>query len=129
MPTKSTAKKSVKAKAPKASKTPKKASAAELSDRVISAAPVTEVFKTHPGKEEPVTVRPNAVLLFINGRAQGEVDTTNKTLGEFAVEHASRAGIKSFSLNVDGAKADSTVMGNSMGEYTKVEIVAKDTRG
>lgn len=91
--------------------------------------PVQEVFKTVPDAPSVVQVQPNSVLLFVNGRDKGTVDTTNQKLGEFVTAQAQRNGIRSFSVYVDGMKADTSDAIKSLTGVGKIEIVAKDARG
>ena len=97
--------------------------------RVATTEHVSEVFTTRPQETERVEVPANSVQLFVNGRDRGVVNTSNQTLGEFAVYHAQQQGIKSFSLYADGAKMDTGDAKKSLAQISKVEIVTKDARG
>lgn len=90
---------------------------------------VQEVFTTQPQHEAAVSVEKGKVALYVNGNSRGQVDTNNKTLAEFVREKASNAGIRTFSVYVDGLKADTSMGGSKLDKFAKVEIVAKDARG
>ena len=127
MPTKKVVKKVV------AKKSTKKTVAARVpaSEKAttVPAVAIAEVFTTRPESQRTVEVPPHSVLLFVNGRDKGVTDTSNQTLGKFAVQHAQNAGITSFSLYVDGVKADTGDKDKSMSGMHKVELVSKDARG
>jgi hypothetical protein len=90
---------------------------------------VKEVFSTVPQARQTVEVPRNSVALFVNGTDKGLIDTTGQKLGEFAIAQAQRHGIRTFSMYVDGRKADSTDADKLMENFGKLEIVAKDSRG
>jgi hypothetical protein len=97
--------------------------------QVVSVAPVSELFDTSPAPAQQVEVEPNSALLFVNGSSRGHVETSGMTLGEFAINHANRQGIRSFSLYANGQKVDTSQSNIPMTGIHKVEIVAKDSRG
>jgi hypothetical protein len=90
---------------------------------------VTEVFSTQPQEAAVVEVPKNAVLLYINGSDKGQVETTGQKLADFAVAQAQRYGIRTFSVYIDGRKADTSEADKSLATVKKLEIVAKDSRG
>ena len=94
----------------------------------VTAAPASELFRTH---EHPPTVevKEGEILLFINGRKAGTFTVKNKSFHDFITEHASNAGIKTFSVYADDEKADTSFSGRQAAEFKKIEIVTKDTRG
>jgi len=93
------------------------------------AVPVTEVFSTSPAHPETVSVPRNSVLLYVNGRKRGTIDTSGKKLGEFVTAQAQNAGIRTFSVYIDGRKADTSDANKTLENVSKVELVAKDARG
>ena len=97
--------------------------------RAVSTVTVSELFTTRETAEPIVQVPANSVALFINGRSEGTVDTRGAKLKDFVVQHAQRKGITSFSVYVDGVKADTSVGANAMTGISKVELVSKDSRG
>lgn len=97
--------------------------------RAVSTAHVQEVFTTNPQQERTVEVPANSVALFVNGSNKGVVDTTGARLGTFAVAQAQRAGITSFSVYLDGIKADTGDKEKSLAGVSKIELVSKDARG
>jgi hypothetical protein len=115
-------KKTATAKAP--SRTTKRTTPTQVPLTVVS-----DLFSTQPPPVENAVVAPDSVVLFINGRNIGVFETKGMKLGEFAVQHASRQGIRSFSVYADGAKVDTSRAEASMQSIAKLEIVAKDSRG
>jgi len=95
----------------------------------VSLEPVSDLFSTRPETPETVQVPANAVILVVNGNNKGTMDTSGLKFGEFVIQHANRAGIRSFSVYVDGMKADTSYKEKPMTAFHKVEIVAKDQRG
>lgn len=95
----------------------------------VPAVTIAEVFTTRPESEATVNVPAHSVALFVNGRDKGIIDTTRQNLGAFAVAQAQRAGITSFSVYVDGVKADTGDKDKSLAGVKKIEIVSKDSRG
>lgn len=91
--------------------------------------PVTEVFSTAPAHGEAVSVPRNSVLLFVNGRDKGTVDTSGQKLGAFVTAQAQNAGIRTFSVYIDGRKADTSDANKTLTSVSKIELVAKDARG
>ena len=91
--------------------------------------PITEVFTTRPVEETTIEVPNGSVAVFVNGRSQGNVHSEGQKLGDFAVGVAQRAGITSFSIYADGVKMTSKDKDKSLAQITKIEIVAKDSRG
>ena len=95
--------------------------------RSTTTAHVTEVFSTEP--ESTVPVERGSIRLYVNGQDKGDVDCRGKKLKEFVIAKASSYGIRTFSVYVDGAKADTSMGNKAMSTWLKVEIVAKDSRG
>jgi hypothetical protein len=124
-----TKKKEVKKKSRPAPKIEEVEAQPGLLPQVVSAVPVSEVFQTNPAPAQQVEVEPNSALLFVNGSSRGHVETSGMTLGQFAVNHATRQGIRSFSLYANGQKVDTSQSNIPMTGIQKVEIVAKDSRG
>lgn len=91
--------------------------------------PVTEVFSTITPERETVSVPRNSVLLYVNGLEKGTVDTSGQKLGAFVTAQAQRAGIRTFSVYIDGRKADTSDAGKALTGVSKIELVAKDARG
>ena len=91
--------------------------------------PVTEVFSTAPVSNDTVSVPRNSVLLYVNGRDKGTVDTSGQKLGAFVTAQAQHAGIRTFSVYIDGRKADTSDAGKALTGVSKIELVAKDARG
>jgi len=96
--------------------------------RLIASSRVSEVFSTEPKPKREVEVPKGAVLLFVNGNSKGTVDTDGQNVGAFVVSQAQRYGVRSFSVYLDGVKANTGVASRSMSGFSKVEIVAKDSR-
>lgn len=69
------------------------------------------------------------VKLSINGQSQGKVPTEGKSLGDFVLAHVEKKGIASFSVFLDGTKADPDVSDQTLTGVKEVEIVVKDSRG
>ena len=112
--------------------TPKKKIVKKVVKKVVKRAvtvPVTEVFSTAPAAGESVSVPRNSVLLFVNGQEKGTIDTSGKKLGEFVTAQAQHAGIRTFSVYIDGRKADTSDSGKALTSVSKIELVAKDSRG
>ena len=97
--------------------------------RIVTVAPVKETFTTGGGKPETVKVARNSVVLLINGRDKGVVDTTGTKMREFVEARAKAAGIRTFTVYLDGQKANTSMGGMPMSRFGKVEILAKDSRG
>lgn len=97
--------------------------------RVVTTEHVAEVFTTRPETSSTVSVPANSVALFVNGSSKGVVDTTGSRLGTFAISKAQHYGITSFSVYVDGIKADTGDKEKSLAGVAKIEIVSKDSRG
>jgi uncharacterized protein YcgI (DUF1989 family) len=95
----------------------------------VSAAPVSELFSTQASSERTIEVPSNSVALFINSVNKGIVDTEGKTVGDFVSFHAEREGIRSFSVYLDGVKVDTGDSGKRLSQFSKVELVRKDSRG
>jgi hypothetical protein len=96
--------------------------------RKVTTAAGSEIFDANADTGEE-KVPKNAVLVYINGSSQGQVDTTGQKLGEFVIAQAQRHGVRTFSVYVDGRKADTSENNKGLGSVSKVEIVAKDARG
>lgn len=79
-----------------------------------------EIFTTTPQKKQ--------VSLSFNGGAAALVDAEG-SVRDFAVKHATSMGIRTFSLYLDGDKADTDMGGDLIDSYNTVEIVTKDARG
>lgn len=69
------------------------------------------------------------VQLLVNGNDKGSYDTAGQTVGQFVKNQASRHGLKSFSVYVNGAKFYTEQANDPLPAGSKVEIVAKDARG
>jgi hypothetical protein len=96
---------------------------------VTSAIPIKDVFNANPEQVHEVNVPVNSVALYVNGSSQGIVDTNGKTLETFVREVVNRAGIRTFSVYLDGARALTNQGNMSLAGVAKMEIVSKDTRG
>lgn len=70
-----------------------------------------------------------SVTLVVNGTNKGQVSTGGRNIGDFVRQQAANYGLKSFSVYVDGAKFGTENAGASLEGVTKVELVAKDSRG
>lgn len=70
-----------------------------------------------------------SVTLVVNGTNKGQVSTGGRNIGDFVRYQAMQYGLKSFSVYVDGAKFGTENAGASLEGVTKVELVAKDSRG
>lgn len=68
------------------------------------------------------------VELIVNGSSKGRVSTGGQTLGDFVKAQATRYGIRTFSVYLDGQKAYTEDSGRTI-SASKVEISAKDSRG
>ena len=121
MPTKTPVKKAAAKKAAPAKKTTAKV-------REVDSKLVTEVFSVTE-RSNTIEVTPGRVALFVNGNSQGVVDSGRQTIGEFAIAQAQRAGVRSFSVYLDGRKIDTSDAKKPLTGVGKVEIVAKDARG
>lgn len=93
--------------------------------------PVGDVFTTQRATDAqaPVTVQPGHVRLYIKGNDNGEVLVTGLKLLEFVKAQANAAGIRTFSVYLDGQKATMDMSDMPMESFAKVEIVPKDARG
>lgn len=113
---------------------PKKAAAKKAAPKAApkkapSRLSTADVFSINPQANQPVEVPRGTVHLVINGESKGTVESGNITLGDFVTAHAQRAGMRSFSVMVDGQKVDTSATGKPLTGVTKVELVAKDARG
>lgn len=88
---------------------------------------VGDVFDATTGTA--VAVPRGTVRVYVNGDERGNVETTGRKLGEFAVSQAQNYGVRTFSVYADGRKVDTSEAGKSLAGITKLEIVAKDARG
>lgn len=70
----------------------------------------------------------NSVELIVNGESRGSFPATG-TIGDFVRSHASRAGLKSFSVYVNGTKFFTEQANQALTSGSRVELVAKDSRG
>lgn len=96
---------------------------------VVEVAPVQETFRTAPPPVETRTVPAGEVLVFINGTNRGLKSHNDMVLGDYARKLAQETGIRTFSVYVDDQKANTTMTGIPMGQFGKIEIVSKDSRG
>lgn len=74
------------------------------------------------------TFNNGTVELVVNGSNKGSKNTNSQTLGQFVKSMAQYYGVRTFSVYVDGRKAD-TSESNAQIRATRIEIVAKDSRG
>lgn len=81
----------------------------------------TDVFTI--GTQEKV------IEVVINGNSSSVEVSPGTTLIDFVTEQAQGAGIRTFSVYIDGQKADTSQAGKDITTASKVEIVAKDARG
>ena len=72
---------------------------------------------------------PTSVSLSINGTDKGSVPTGGKTLGTFVREQAQIAGVRAFSVYLNGQKMDTANAGDALPDGAELELVAKDARG
>jgi len=96
---------------------------------VVEVAPIQETFCTVPPPVEARTVPAGEVLVFVNGSNRGLKFHNDMALGDYARKLAQEAGIRTFSVYVDDQKANTTMAGLPMGQFGKIEIVSKDSRG
>lgn len=85
-------------------------------------------METKKVKKVVVTTEPRMVTVLVNGQVTGSIPETT-TIGQAGETVGSKAGIRSFSIKVDGKKvaqpdANKTLKGNKT-----FEIFAKDSRG
>ena len=72
----------------------------------------------------------NTVEVVINGASIGQIEVAdNARLGAFVVEQARNAGIRSFSVYVDGNKAVTSDSNKLLADVKSIAIVAKENRG
>lgn len=70
------------------------------------------------------------VTLFINKDSKGTRNAAGKTLGQFVKEAAQSAGLRNFSVYVDGEKVDSKMAKEPISTSVKeIQLIAKDARG
>ena len=73
---------------------------------------------------------PAQVILLLNGQSSGiHTPVEGDTVGSVANRIAKEAGLKSYSILVNGTKIDVTAAGNSLKGVQTVEVFAKETRG
>ena len=82
--------------------------------------------------EEPTRVPNGQVQLLVNGQDKGMVSVAGRVLGEFVTQKATSAGVRNFSVYVDGAKVNRDAAVAKLDDpnhpITKIEIVSKDSR-
>jgi hypothetical protein len=72
----------------------------------------------------------STVKLSVNGTPKGDVSfTPGTTLNAFVVTQARLAGIRTFSVYVDGDKLNTEDASDPIEAGVQIEIVAKDSRG
>ena len=130
-----TAKKTVRAARPSRSKTAVAArvaakTTAKATPKTVQAPlPVKEVFSTDAQEAHRVEVPAGNVALFINGTSRGLKQPGNTKLIDFVRGECNNAGIRTFSVYLDGAKATTAQGNDTLAGVSKVEIISKDARG
>jgi hypothetical protein len=82
-----------------------------------------EVFTTD-------AVAPATVRLVVNGNDKGTVEVKDGTsIIDFVRQQAQAAGIRTFSVYLNDEKLDTSDASDNLEPDSKVEIVAKDSRG
>jgi hypothetical protein len=94
------------------------------------------VVKSHACEKEDLDMTDTwggesaAIAVKVNGETVGTAQGTD-TLGSIANRYASQHSLKTFSVLVNGAKADTSAGSKTLADLgaTSVELVAKDSRG
>lgn len=71
---------------------------------------------------------PKLVTVMVNGQVTGSIPDTN-TIASASEAVASKAGLRSFSIKVDGKKVEQPDANKSLKGVKTFEIFAKDARG
>lgn len=95
----------------------------------VSPYPTQDVFTTQTPTPSALAVEPGTIRLFVKQTDRGTFSTEGRKLAEFVREQASNAGIRTFSVYVDDRKADTSISEAPLSNFSKIEIVAKDSRG
>lgn len=70
------------------------------------------------------------VEILINGSSKGKVTVNNQTLGQMIRAQAKTYGLRTFSVYVDGRKADTSDSAiDQLCKANQIDLVAKDARG
>jgi hypothetical protein len=84
----------------------------------------------HRAAKAKAPATPAQVILLLNGQSAGmHTPVAGETVGSVANEIARGAGLKSYSILVNGTKIDATGAGNGLKGVTSIETFAKETRG
>ena len=78
---------------------------------------------------EVFTSGSDGVELIVNGESRGTVSVNGQTVGQFVRAQASRYGLKSFTVYVNGTKFFTEQANDRLADGSRVELVAKDARG
>lgn len=74
--------------------------------------------------------RPATVVLMLNGQSSGvHTPAGGDTVGAVAQGIARNAGLKSYSILVNGTKIGTEAAANGLRGVTSIEVFAKETRG
>jgi len=71
---------------------------------------------------------PKLVTVMVNGQVTGTIPDTN-TIGQASEAIATKAGLRSFSIKVDGKKVEQPDANKTLKGVRTFEIFAKDARG
>jgi hypothetical protein len=82
-----------------------------------------KVVKRTSGSGEP-----KLVTVMVNGQVTGTIPDTN-TIGQASEAIATKAGLRSFSIKVDGKKVEQPDANKTLKGVRTFEIFAKDARG
>ncbi len=96
---------------------------------VVTAVPVQETFVTAPQPTPVEEVPRTHVMVYVNGSNRGNRAHDNQPMVNFARGLAQEFGIRTFSVYLDDAKANTSMNATPMSQFGKIEIVSKDSRG
>ena len=71
---------------------------------------------------------PQSITVMVNGQVTGTIPDDN-TIGKAAEAIATKAGLRSFSIKIDGKKVEQPDANKSLKGVKTFEIFAKDARG
>jgi hypothetical protein len=89
---------------------------------------MTTKVKTVKKVKKVVASDPKLVTVMVNGQVTGTIPDTN-TIGQASEAIATKAGLRSFSIKVDGKKVEQPDANKSLKGVKTFEIFAKDARG
>lgn len=89
---------------------------------------VKKVNRAGKSAGDVVSSGPQMVTILVNGQVTGQMDS-NITIGAASEAIASKAGLRTFSIKLDGKKLEQPDSNKTLKGATTFELFAKDARG